>query len=61
MVSPLGLVQDNKIEIESTTKNQLVIEPAIFLSLRGEREREREKEGERAGRTSYGSWELNEK
>ena len=59
MVSPLGLVQDNKIEIESTTKNQMVIEPAIFLSLRGERERE--KEGERAGRTSYGSWELNEK
>ena len=59
MVSPLGLVQDNKIEIESTTKNQMVIEPAIFLSLRGERERE--KEGERAGRRSYGSWELNEK
>ena len=55
MVSPLGLVQDNKIEIESTTKNQMVIEPAIFLSLRGERERE--KEGERAGRRSYGSWE----
>ena len=48
MVSPLGLVQDNKIEIESTTKNQMVIEPAIFLSLRGEREREgRRKSGKK--------------